>query len=340
MMPPEIQENIPLAPKTTLGVGGNAQYFVEVCDLLLLETVINWAKENNHTITILGGGSNVFISDEGIQGLVISMNFTGVACNDEGEDIQYVVGAGESFDAFVAETVERGHWGLENLSGIPGTVGATPIQNVGAYGVEVADRILYVEVFDTEKMCVEKIQNEDCDFGYRDSLFKKDEGKKYIILHVVFTLSRIATPKLTYKDLNNHFRDSTTPSLSEVRSAVLSIRSEKFPDWNIEGTAGSFFKNPIVSQEVFDGLQQKYPEIPGFYVDGEKVKINLGWILDKVCGLKGYAVGNVRLYEAQALVLVCEKGTKSSEIEHFADDIEKKVFEKTNLKIEREVTSV
>ncbi len=340
MMPPEIQENIPLAPKTTLGVGGNAQFFVEVCDLLLLETVINWAQENGHPITILGGGSNVLISDEGIKGLVILINFKGIVCKDEGDEITYVVGAGEIFDTFVAVTVERNHWGLENLSGIPGSVGATPIQNVGAYGVEVADNILYVEVFDMETLCVKKIYNKDCFFAYRDSLFKKDEGKKYIILHVAFLLTNTATPNLSYKDLQNYFNENTTPQLSEIREAVLSIRSKKFPDWNVEGTAGSFFKNPVVAKEVFNELQQRYPEVPGFVVNNDQVKVSLGWILDKVCGLKGYTKGKVRLFETQALVLVCEKGTESNEIENFADEIAKKVFEKTNLKIEKEGTKI
>jgi UDP-N-acetylmuramate dehydrogenase len=334
-----IQKDVLLAPYTTLGVGGSAEYFAEVRTESDLRDAVLWAEKQGLTVTIFAGGSNVLVSDAGIQGLVLRPMFEDVVYEAEEDGVVRVrVGAGVLLDAFVAETVSRGLWGLENLSAIPGSVGATPVQNVGAYGVEVKDVITSVTVFDCEKKNSYELKNSECDFSYRDSIFKTEAGKKYVITHVTFALSKNAQPKIAYKDLTHFFSEKNNPSLSEIREAIISIRSKKFPDWQVVGTAGSFFKNPIIAQAHFAELVLKYPDIPGYLSDDGKVKVALGWVLDKVCGLKGYTEGEVGLYTEQALVLVCTKGTSAKEVIDFSEKIIAIVFEKTKIKIEREVT--
>ena len=334
-----IRKNIQLSAYTTLHIGGVADYFVEVTTKEELKAALSWAKA--HTTTpplILGGGSNVLISDEGYRGLVVVNRIEKIDYKEDGQQVFAYVGAGNILDAFIADTVAKKYWGLENLSAIPGTVGATPVQNVGAYGVEVGeyiDSVVAVHI-DTQE---EKIfSKEDCIFQYRNSYFKTDEGSKWIIIEVIFTLSTLVTPRTTYADLS--LLSNTEPTQEQIREAVISIRSKKFPDWNKVGTAGSFFKNPIISKAEFIELQKQYEDIVGYEQANESVKVSLGWVLDRICGLKGYASGNVRLFEKQALVLVAEKNATAEEINLFAKKIEEKVFEKTKIKIEREVKNI
>jgi UDP-N-acetylmuramate dehydrogenase len=336
--PIAIQHNVPLAPEITLGVGGAAKLFVEVTNVTELQSAIQYAKAKGESWVILGGGSNVFISDEGYDGLVIKMVIRGITLVKESKSgVVVSVGAGINFDDFVAYTVERGWWGLENLSSIPGTVGATPVQNVGAYGVEISHTVLSVEVYDTTTNTMVVLTREECGFGYRTSVFKA-KPERYIITSVTFVLSLQPRPQLTYADLIQYFVDKPAPILGDIRQAVQLIRAQKFPNWNITGTAGSFFKNPIVPKKVAEVLLEKYPELPSYSEEGDMVKLSLGYILDKICGLKGYKQGKVRLYEKQALVLVAERGAKASEIILFAEDIKQKVFLETGIKIEYEVT--
>ena len=238
-MPEFIQKNIPLAPYTTLGAGGAAEYFAEVRSLDELKEAVHWAKVHALTVRLLAGGSNVLVPDAGVSGLVLRPQFTDVVYEDMGEDVVHAeVGAGVALDAFVAETVLRGLWGIENLSGIPGSVGATPVQNVGAYGVEVKDVITSVRVYDIASETFSVLENRACTFAYRDSLFKRAEGKDLIITHVTFALSKKPDPKITYKDLALYFAENPSVTLSKIRDAVLTIRSKKFPDWTVVGTAG------------------------------------------------------------------------------------------------------
>lgn len=338
-MPTCVQTNVSLAPHTTLGVGGVAEYFASVYSIAELREVVAWAKETGHAVHVLGAGSNALISDAGVTGLVVQPCMTDVSYEEVGAAIVHAtVGAGVVLDAWIADTVERALWGVENLSGIPGSVGATPVQNVGAYGVEVSDVIVAVHVYNTETEKEETLNADACAFAYRDSIFKKANGEKYIITAVTYALSRTASPHLGYKDLALHFNGVAAPTLADIRAAVIAIRSEKFPDWHVVGTAGSFFKNPIITSVAYEALVQKYPDIPA-YPDGTgMVKLSLGYILDKVCGLKGHAEGRVRLYEKQALVLVCEQGATAREIDAFAQKVSDVVFEKTGVRIEREVT--
>ncbi|MFZ2253474.1 MAG: UDP-N-acetylmuramate dehydrogenase [Minisyncoccia bacterium] len=338
-IPSIIKQNIPLASYTTLGVGGQAEYFCEVGTEAELREAVAWAHENNHMVTVLGGGSNVLVRDEGVKGLVLRVCILGVIYQTLDDESVYVtVGAGVILDKLIHELVEKKLWGLENLSAIPGTVGAVPIQNVGAYGVEAAEVIIKVTVYDRETGTVHELDCATCAFGYRDSLFKKEGGKRYIILSVTFKVSTIANPKLAYKDLREIFEEGEVPDIARVRNAVCHIRAQKFPDYTVIGTAGSFFKNPIIAQGEFERLCKDFPELPGFPHGEGMIKISLGWILDKVCNLKGYSEGEVGLYEKQALVLFCAKGIAADDVVSFSEKIIEKVFQKTNIRIEREVT--
>lgn len=337
-MPKNIQQHIALAPYTTLGVGGNAEYFVEVSDEDALREATRWAEVSDIPVTILAGGSNVLVDDDGVKGLVLRPLFSGITYVEKEDSVLVTVGAGVVLDTLIAELVSKELWGLENLSGIPGTVGAVPIQNVGAYGVEAKDFVHSVYVYDPSVHAMQTLTREACAFGYRDSIFKRAEGKNYIILAVTIMVRRTPQPKLAYKDLQATFTQNDAPRIGDIREAVIAIRSKKFPDWRQVGTAGSFFKNPIIEQYVYKRLSETYPALPGYAVGNDRVKIALGWILDQVCNVRGYTEGNVGLYEAQALVLVCTKGIRAEEIQLFSEKIIEKVFEKTQIRIEREVT--
>lgn len=335
-----LNQNVPLAPHTTLGVGGAAAWFVEVASIEMVMSAVAYAKAHQLPFVVLGGGSNVLVPDAGYLGLIIKMNITGIREVATSRDtVTITVGAGVSLDTLVAYTVERGWWGLENLSAIPGTVGATPVQNVGAYGVEVADCIESVEVFDgmTDTVCL--LSNHDCRFGYRTSLFKEFPSR-YIITAVTFTLSLLPRPQCEYADLRQYFGAGATPSLLAVRQAVQAIRAQKFPDWTVVGTAGSFFKNPIIPSALAQPLLQKFPDLPQYPAGDGMIKLSLGYILDKICGLKGYSNGLVGLYEKQALVVVVERGASARAVMAFADEIIKKVFLQTGIVVEREVTQL
>ncbi len=340
-MPHLIREQVSLAPYTTLGIGGTAEYFTEVTTLPLLKEVITWATNAALPITILGGGSNVLVNATGIRGLVIRIALRGITFHEEDDAFIVTAHAGESFDAFVEELVVRGIPGFENLSGIPGTVGATPIQNVGAYGVEIKDFLEYVEVYDVEHNAILKLKKSDCKLGYRDSIFKTQQGKKYVIVSVTFAFPKVGELKLSYKDLKEFFASSPRPTLMEIRNAIIHIRKGKFPDWTILGTAGSFFKNPRVTKERYEALLTEFPGLPAYAEPDGRFKIALGYVLDKILHLKGYRVGDVGLYEKQALVLVVyQKNISAGEVISFATHIAELVKEKIQIDIEWEVNEL
>ncbi len=336
-IPSTITPLVSLASYTTLGVGGVADYFAIIDSMDELEEAVLWARHEGYPVTVLGGGSNVLVASSGVRGLVIHVATQHRTYVRKGTDVAVTVDAGVVLDDLIAEVVDKGLWGLENLSAIPGTVGAVPVQNVGAYGVEAKDVIAHVTAYDIENNHMRTFSPEECAFAYRDSYFKRPEGKRYIITEVTFVLHTTPTPQISYRDIASYFGTHTTPSLADIRTAVVDIRREKLPDWHVVGTAGSFFKNPIVTSDVFDSLVRIYPDLPGFPDSKGNIKVSLGWILDRVCGLRGYQVGNVGLYEKQALVLVCESGATTDDIESFVQDITARVYAKTGLTIEQEV---
>ncbi len=337
MIPSFIQRQVPLAPHTTLRVGGSAEYFCEAHDTAALRAAVSWAREHSQPVTILGGGSNVLISDEGVRGLVIRMCDTRVTFEEGDVHVCVTAQAGVVLDALIADTVARSLWGLENLSAIPGTVGAVPVQNVGAYGVEAKDVVESVTVYDMASDEIRVLTNEACAFGYRDSYFKSAEGKKLVILAVTFLLTRAPNRKLSYKDLVEYFSNIAEPSLLEIRTGVTAIRSKKFPDWHTVGTAGSFFKNPHVSLVLYKELCIQFPGLPGFPDGNDVVKVSLGWILDHVLHMKGFRKGHVGLFEKQALVLIGYEGVTAKEIYAFSAEIIDAVKTKTGIVVSREV---
>ena len=335
-----IQKKIPLHSFTTLRVGGSAAYFTIVTDVAELKQAVDFAMQNQLPFCVLGGGSNVLVSEDGFKGVVIKIAIRGYSVVQKDTQVFVTVCAGEILDDIIAHTVAHGWWGLENLSHIPGTIGAAPVQNIGAYGVEIKDLIESVHVLNTDSGCEEIFSNDMCAFTYRDSVFKSPEGKKYIITAVTVRLSQDASPKISYADLTRHFTDEVFPTQSEIRNVVIAIRSRKFPNWREVGTAGSFFKNPIVSNEQYQSLRARYLDMPGYAHSDTTVKIPLGWILDKVLHLRGYTEGYVSTYTEQALVLVAYKGATSRAIELFANKIVTKIKNEVGIDVEWEVTLI
>jgi UDP-N-acetylmuramate dehydrogenase len=328
-----------------------------------LVEAVKFAKENKLSTLVIGGGSNLLVSDSGFDGLVILNEIMGkkyidnlsaggvggeigaggeVGSNDANfGDRDFVLveaNAGEDWESLVAEIVGKSLYGLENLSSIPGKVGASPIQNIGAYGVDVSSIIQSVRALDITTMKYVELSNADCKFAYRDSLFKNEKGR-YIVSRVIYKLTRNGKVQISYRDLQDYFRANgiAIPSLLDVRNAVVLIRKNKLPDWTKWGTAGSFFKNPIVSAEKFQELKAKYPELPGFPESDGRVKVSLGWILDKVCDAKNMMGSNVSVYEKQALVLVSKPGATATEVIAFARKLMDCVMQNTGINIESEV---
>ena len=328
----QIHEHIALGDLTTFGIGGPARFFVSVQTVDDIREALAFANEKKLGVFILGGGSNTLVSDKGFDGLVIKIELQGIEQNEQ----TLTAAAGESWDGFVAFAVKNNLWGIENLSGIPGTVGGAVVQNIGAYGAALSQTLQSTHVFDSVEQKIKTLLAGDCQFGYRSSIFKKEEGR-YVVLSATFKLSQSPTPNISYKDLAARFNDSSI-DVRAVRDAVLEIRKGKFPDLSVEGTAGSFFKNPFLSSKEADALRALYPEIP-LYTSPDEVgtKVPLGWVFDHVLHAKGTSVRGVRLFEKQALVIAAHKGASAADVKELATEIQKKVFDALKIKIEPEV---
>ncbi|MEK7567348.1 MAG: UDP-N-acetylmuramate dehydrogenase [Patescibacteria group bacterium] len=333
-----IKENVSLKPLTTFRIGGKARFFCLINNIEDLKKATNFAKENKLEIFILGGGSNILVADEGFSGVVIRMNILGTEIKKSADGTQVSVGAGVSWDEFVGEMVLKNIYGLENLSLIPGSVGAAPIQNIGAYGKEVKDFIDSVEVFDIKNLKEVKLSNKDCNFSYRDSIFKKEDGKNLVITRVNFLLNGNFNPDITYKDLKDYFlgkEPEITPF--KLRQAVISIRKGKLPDLKVYGTAGSFFKNPIIDEDLTRSLLGNYPNIPNWRDRDGKTKVSAGFLIDKVCGLGKEQVGDACVWEKQNLVLINKGEAMAKDVLELSGKIKKCVKEKTGINLEQEV---
>ena len=340
-----ILENISLAKYTTFKIGGPARYFCAVQNEDELVEAVKFAREKKLLIFTIGGGSNLLVPDEGINGMVIRMEIKGKKFTDgeggsigAGDSVTVTAGGGEDWESLVKETVERGLYGLEGLSSIPGTVGASPVQNVGAYGIDVSSAIEAVRALDTKTMKFVLLSKADCKFSYRDSMFKHEKGR-YIVTSVTYKLAKTGKADIGYRDVREHFakKGISSPTLAEVRQAVIEIRRNKLPDWTSWGTAGSFFKNPVIAAAAFDELKKKYPELPGFKEPDGRMKVSLGWILDKLCDARGLTIGNVGTYEKQALVVVAKPGATAKDVLAFSKELMRRVKEKTGIEIEGEV---
>lgn len=333
----EILENVPLAPCTTFVIGGPARYLALAQDDKEVCEAFAFAKAHSLPVFILGGGSNLLVDDTGYAGLVIKIELKGIDIEEGAEPDTKVVSAaaGEGWDELVERACAEGWWGLENLSGIPGTVGGAVVQNIGAYGAALSETVAWVEALDTATGAVKRLSNAECAFGYRDSIFK--HNPQLVVLRAAFALSTKPRPNTTYKDLAKLFTDPAV-DIQAVRTAVLAIRKGKFPDLALEGTAGSFFKNPILPKVEADALKATYPEMPLFTMpETSGVKVPLAWLLDNVLNLKGASVGGARLFERQPLVIAAKRNTQSNDVKALAEKIKKEVKEKLKINIEEEV---
>jgi len=330
------QENVSLAPYSTLGINAWARFFVQAQTDDKIRATCAYAREHKIPLAVLCSGSNVLVPDGEFPGIVLHVATTGMEIVPKGEKVLLIVSAGELWDAVVRRAGEEGLWGIENLAGIPGTVGAAPVQNIGAYGAQLADVFAWAEVLNCARGGEERITPARAQFGYRTSLFKKE--RQYIITRVALSLARAPMPRLSYKDLTPFAESMKKSSLtpSAIAKEVRRIRASKFPNKAGEGTAGSFFKNPIVTPDAYHALKERFPGLPGFPSE-ESVKIPLAWILDRVLGLAGFSRGAVRLYEKQPLILVASAGARAKDVDSFAREIEERVHQATGISIEREV---
>jgi UDP-N-acetylmuramate dehydrogenase len=341
----EIQQNVSLAEYTTFNVGGNARYFVEARDESEVSRAIEFAEKNALEIFILGGGSNVLIADEGFDGLVIKVALKGVARSAGSSETVFVnAGAGEDWDNLVAFCVGEDLQGFECLSGIPGLVGGTPIQNVGAYGQEVSETIVSVRVYDRKTKKSSELNNAECEFAYRRSIFNTIEKNRYIVLAVTYKLKSNGEPKIAYRDLQNFFGEKQ-PTLQETREAVLEIRRAKSMvidenDVNSQ-SAGSFFKNPIVSLEEFAEFEKiaqilKIGNVPHFKVDEKFVKIPAAWLIEKADFHKGFIRGKVGISTKHTLAIINRGNATAQEILDFKCEIQSKVKDRFHLELKPE----
>ncbi len=330
-----MKEHVPLAPYTTFRLGGPARVFFIVHDVDEIKEALSFSHEYSLPILILGSGSNVLITEGGFDGVVIKIELQGITKEENKDGVVYIASAGESWDGLVERACKEGLWGVENLSGIPGTVGAAPIQNIGAYGSELKNTLLWVEALDTTSGDLVRLTAEECQLSYRTSVFKRYRDR-YIIVRVAFSLLKSGTPNIAYRDLAARFLGTPPSSPGDIRDAVLTIRSGKFPDLSKEGTAGSFFLNPIVPQEKAIELVKRYPELPHFSAQGG-IKLSLAWLLDHALNLKGAHVGGARLYEHQPLVIVTDKTATTSDVLALKEKIFARVRDMFNFSIDTEI---
>lgn len=340
----EFQERVPLAPLTTLGVGGEARYLAEARSEDDACAVVRWARERGLPLFVLGGGSNVLIADRGWPGLALRVAIRGVEERSEGKRRLFTAGAGEEWDALVARAVERDCAGIECLSGIPGTVGGTPIQNVGAYGQEIAETIAAVRVLDLESGELCELSNEECGFHYRSSRFNGRERGRYLVLGVSFALHPGGKPKIAYPDLKSAFAGrSAAPGLIEVREAVRKVRRAKAmllePGDPDEHSAGSFFKNPIVDAAQLAAIERAAEhhglEAPRFPAEG-RTKVPAGWLIEHAGFHRGYVRGPVGISSRHALAIVNRGGATAADIVALKDEIQQRVREEFGVELQPE----
>lgn len=338
----KIQEKYSLKNLNTFGVDVSAKYFAEVKNVDDLKYAIEFAKINHFEILFLGGGSNILFTQD-FGGLVIKLNLKGISEEFLNEnEVLVTAKAGENWHEFVQFCLSENYGGLENLSLIPGNVGTSPMQNIGAYGTEIKDTFVKCKVLNIETLEIEEFNKEECGFGYRDSIFKGEVKGKYVILEVTFKLStKNHQIKTEYGAIKNELDKLgiENPTIQDVSRAVISIRQSKLPDPQILGNAGSFFKNPTIPLQQFTEVQNSYPQMPN-YPNGEMVKIPAGWLIEQ-CGWKGKQVGNVASHELQALVIVNKTGNATGkEIYDFSTMIIESVKDKFGIGLEREVNIV
>jgi UDP-N-acetylmuramate dehydrogenase len=346
-----LQENVPLAPLTTFRLGGPARFFVEAKSVGEIQESVAFARAKNLPLFVLGGGSNLLVADSGWLGLVLKVAIPGIerrAGNVEGKAL-FDVGAGESWDRFVSHAVIAQAAGVECLSGIPGSVGGTPVQNVGAYGQEVSETIESVEVFDLKDGQVRELCREACGFTYRSSIFNTTERARFIILRVAYALTPGGEPRISYADLKRHFEGrETSPNLAETREAVRHIRALKGmlivdgdPDCR---SAGSFFKNPVISQQQHEDLRKRAAAtgftLPSYPALEKSKKISAAWLVEHSGFARGYGFGHVGISSKHALAIVNRGGATADEVLALKNQIQQRVEEIWGVRLEPEPVMV
>jgi UDP-N-acetylmuramate dehydrogenase len=330
-----IHENVALAPLTTFRIGGAARFFTNAPTEEAILDAVHFSKEKNLPLFVLGGGSNLLVADNGFSGLVIKVGIAGVEWEpDDGKTIVRA-GAGEQWDQLVASSVERDLAGIECLSGIPGSVGGTPVQNVGAYGQEVSEVLTNVRAYDRQTDSIVELSREQCGFTYRSSIFNSSAKDRYIVLHVTYSLVNHGTPSIRYPDVQREFEQKTSaaPMLSDVRAAVRRIRARKAmllvegdPDCR---SAGSFFKNPIVTEKEFADLQSRAgSNVPRYPAPAGKVKTAAAWLIEQAGFSKGYSNGAAALSSKHTLALVNRGNANAEDVLRLAREIRDRVHDK------------
>lgn len=333
-----IQENISLKAFNTFGIDATAKRFVSITSVYHLQELLK--KEKN--IFLISGGSNMLLT-KNIEQLVVHLDCKGISIDKEDEDFVYLtVNSGENWHDFVLFCVEQNYGGVENLSLIPGNVGTCPIQNIGAYGVEVKNVITKVEAVEIASTKLHTFANKDCKFGYRNSIFKNEAKNKYAITSVSFKLTKqkhILNTSYGAIETELASKNITNPSLKEVSNAVIAIRKSKLPDPKKIGNSGSFFKNPVISKSHFLELQNQYPNIPSYMISEDEIKVPAGWLIE-TAGFKGKRFGNYGVHEKQALVLVNYGNATGKEIYALAQKIKETILNQFSIHLEIEVNII
>lgn len=334
----EIKTNNPLQALNTFHIKVDGKFYLEVASVKELQLAWEFAQEHSLPLLILGGGSNILFTED-FPGLVMKVNFKGIEIIEETEEYVMVkAGAGEVWDEFVAHCVENGFGGLENLSLIPGSVGASPVQNIGAYGVEMKDYFESLEFYDFQTQTIRHFEKQDCHFAYRNSIFKKELKGKGVVVSVTFKLTKKPEFKTGYGSIREELQRMGTKDLSidALRRAVIQIRRSKLPDPEEIGNAGSFFKNPSVAADIHEILASENPRLVSFPQAENTFKLAAGWLIDQ-CGWKGYRAGDAGVHKNQALVLVNYGEATGQEIYELSEKIRESVLNRFHIELECEV---
>jgi UDP-N-acetylmuramate dehydrogenase len=336
-----LERDIDLAGLTTLGLGGRARYLVRARSEADVVDALDFAASTGVPVWVFGGGSNVVVPDHGLEGLVLLVRLRGIQIEEQGTSARVSAGAGEPWDELVARMVALGYAGVECLSGIPGLVGATPIQNVGAYGQEVSDTLTSVRAYDRERRDFVELERSACEFSYRDSLFKSREPNRHVVTRVNLALRPGGAPLLRYPELKQRFGTSV-PGLPEVRETVLAIRRAKSmlleaADEN-RRSCGSFFLNPVVAPATASETALRFPgqDMPQYPQADGRVKLSAAWLIERSGLSKGARSGNVGISSRHALALVCHEGATTRELLAFADELRARVLERTGIALSPE----
>jgi UDP-N-acetylmuramate dehydrogenase len=332
-----LQQHVKLAAFTTMKVGGAADYFLVVKTVAAIKEACDWAAEQNLPVFVLGEGSNLVVSDDPIHRLVLKVEIPGVEKLSETKaDVTWRIGAGEHWDSVVERSVKLGLAGIEAMSMIPGTVGAAPVQNAGAYGQEIADTMVELEAYDMARREFVKLSRADCDFGYRTSRFKTDAAGRYVITYVTLRLSRTSPKRPTYDSLKRYLdeHDIDEPTIEQIRAGVMAVRTRILPDPSVVPNSGSFFKSPIVSADKLAEIEKHFTKVPS-YRYGDDYKIAAGWIVEQ-CGFKGSEHFGLKIWENHALVITNPHHAGYGDLKRLVDLIVGAAREKFGVTLEPE----